>query len=272
MTKTQKIIRFIAVALAVCLTINIFTWIVSLVALISGIDFKKDMVSKETTDFTVSDGIKNLDIEISAADLVIVSGENFSLSSNLKYLSVSENGDTLRVFENRKLPGNRSGATLTLTVPMDRTLGRIEISTGASRLTADKLSAERISLDLGAGAVTLSEITSTVETEINGGTGNIVIGGGSLRDAEIDIGVGKLTLKAELLGDTNIDCGVGSTEIVVLGTKEDYRVEIDKGLGSATFDGIPMSDGVTYGNGSNKIDIDSGVGSMNLSFSEKTPE
>jgi len=272
MTKTQKIIKYVAIVLAICLAINIFTSVIGLVALIGGIDIKRDMVSNETTDFTVSDGIKNLDIEISAADLVIVSGESFSLTSNLKYLSVSENGDTLRVSESKRLVGNRSGATLTLTLPKDTTLERIEISTGAGRLTADKLSAERISLDLGAGAVTLNEITSTVETEINGGTGNIVIGGGSLPDADIDIGVGKLTLKAELLGDTNIDCGVGSTEIVVLGTKEDYRVEIDKGLGSATFDGIPMADGIAYGSGSNRIDIDSGVGSMSLSFSEKTPE
>ena len=46
----------------------------------------------------------------------------------------------------------------------------------------------------------------------------------------------------------------------------DYNISLDKGIGSATLAGNSMDDNTQYGTGSNKIDIDGGVGSISIDF------
>ena len=50
--------------------------------------------------------------------------------------------------------------------------------------------------------------------------------------------------------------------------KDDYCIILDKGLGNATINGKNMSDDTTYGTGENKLDIDGGVGSIQIDFIE----
>ena len=83
------------------------------------------------------------------------------------------------------------------------------------------------------------------------------------------MGVGELNLTGELSGKSSIDYGVGETNIVLLGTDDDYKVKLDKGIGEATIDGIKMSDDSVYGAGKNYIEIDGGVGELSISFKAK---
>ena len=50
--------------------------------------------------------------------------------------------------------------------------------------------------------------------------------------------------------------------------KDDYCIILDKGLGNATINGKNMSDDTTYGTGENKLDIDDGLGSIQIDFIE----
>lgn len=66
--------------------------------------------------------------------------------------------------------------------------------------------------------------------------------------------------------------GIGETSLVLVGTDNDYKIELDKGIGEAWLDGKKMSDDSFYGSGSRRIEIDGGVGELNISFTENSGE
>ena len=66
-----------------------------------------------------------------------------------------------------------------------------------------------------------------------------------------------------------MDYGVGNAKLTLLGKKEDYQIELDKGVGNATLEGESMSDDSVYGAGPNQIDIDGGVGNIRIQFQEE---
>ena len=57
--------------------------------------------------------------------------------------------------------------------------------------------------------------------------------------------------------------------ISLIGSKDDYKVDIDKGIGNITVDGKTVTDFGSSGNGQNHIEINGGVGTINLNFKEK---
>ena len=64
--------------------------------------------------------------------------------------------------------------------------------------------------------------------------------------------------------------GVGESNITLLGSKEDYKLELEKGLGNISVDGVNVSDYGSSGNGTNKVEINGGVGSINVRFEDCT--
>lgn len=70
----------------------------------------------------------------------------------------------------------------------------------------------------------------------------------------------------KLLGDSEFEFGVGESNITLIGNKEEYKVDIEKGIGSITIDGSVVTGTSSIGNGSNCIDIEGGVGAINLKF------
>ena len=87
-----------------------------------------------------------------------------------------------------------------------------------------------------------------------------------MNNLDLDMGVGKLSLTSKLTGNNKIDSGVGAIDLSLIGSLEDYKISLDKGIGKATISGEDMKDDYTYGTGINKIDIDGGIGSINIDF------
>lgn len=130
----------------------------------------------------------------------------------------------------------------------------------------DTLLAGKLSLELGAGEVSIGKLVADTSAKINGGAGEIHIGGGELANLDLNIGVGEATLESRLTGDCTIDHGVGELNLTLTGTADDYRISLDKGVGTATLDGVKMSDDTVYGDGETSIEIDGGVGDMKIRF------
>ena len=68
--------------------------------------------------------------------------------------------------------------------------------------------------------------------------------------------------KEFLLGNNKIDQGVG--ELILDLQNDDYKFKVEKGLGSITVNGNSYSEDFEDGEGTNIIDIDGGVGSINI--------
>lgn len=270
MTDFQRIIKYCAIAFGVLLTVSIIGGICSALGLVAVFFDGDRSVAGEMKTYTVRDDIESLYMEVGAAEIKLVSGDEFSLESNHKYLSVEEDDHTLKITEEKMTMGVSSKeVSVVLTIPEDYVFEDADIAAGAGKVSIDTLSANKLMLDVGAGKATIDDLNVMTRACINGGTGKVKIKNSRINDLDLDIGVGKLTMTAALTGTCKVDYGIGKAELTLLGNKEDYQIKLDKGAGGATLDGKSMRDDSVYGSGQNHIDIDGGVGSIDIEFEEE---
>ena len=229
----------------------------------------ENVVLGDSQTYKITSDIHSLDIQINAADFKIEHGDEFSVESNLKYLSVSEKDGVLTITDEAKSSSNYSNAVLTLCVPNGIVFNDVDIATGAAKLTVDALSTSSLELKLGAGDVRFESLHASSNADIEGGAGQITIASGTLNDLSLEMGMGELNLTAAVLGDSNLKFGVGESNLTLIGCKDDYKVEVEKGLGSISVDGKNVSDFGSSGNGQNHINIEGGVGAINITFREE---
>ncbi|MBQ7323751.1 MAG: DUF4097 family beta strand repeat protein [Clostridia bacterium] len=227
---------------------------------------RENVVLAEEKLFEVSAEIHSLDICINAADFKIEQGDNFSITSNLKYLSVSEKDGVLTIQDKAKGNANYSGATLTLCLPNDVVFNDVDITTGAAKMTVDTLSTQTLELKIGAGDVQFSSLTVLSEADIEGGAGEFTIVDGSMNDLSLEMGMGELNLTAVLLGNCDLEFGMGESNLTLLGERDNYKIDMEKGIGSISIDGQIVTNFSTSGNGQNHVKISGGVGAINLKF------
>ena len=277
MTTLQKVIKYLALAFAIFLTVSIVGGILSAVGLLGSLFSDDDAewgdVIGETKTYTVSSEISDLNIQINAADFYIKEGNSFSIESNLKNLEVDEKNGCLTLKDLTKIKLNGSNAyenaVLTIWVPVGTVFDNVNIKTGAGRFTVDSLSAATIGFELGAGDVTISKLIAEKSANIEGGAGRITISDGAIKNLDLEMGLGQLNLTSALTGDCNLDSGVGEMNVTLLGSKDDYELDIEKGIGNITVDGKNVTDFGSSGNGANEVDIHGGVGAINVRFNNE---
>ena len=228
----------------------------------------ENVVLDDSQTYEITSDIHSLDIQINAADFKIEHGDGFSVESNLKYLSVFEKDGVLTIIDEAKSNSNYSNPVLTLYVPNGIVFDDVDITTGAAKLTADSLSTSSLELNLGVGDVRFESLHVSSAADIKGGTGQITIASGTLNDLSLEMGVGELNLTAAVLGDSNLEFGVGESDLTLIGGKDDYEVDIKKGIGSISVDGKDVSDFASSGNGRSYIHIEGGVGAVHIVFQE----
>ena len=272
MTTFQKIIKYLAMAFAIFLSISIITGICSAlftVANLFGTNKEEGIVINQA----IGGDFSSISINLSAAELEIKTGDDFVLQTNHKYLKCEEKDDILKISETRKLfTSHPKGMKVILTVPQYKIFDYVDIRAGAGTVTIDELSSNMLNIDLGAGELTAQILDASDKAEIDGGAGSVTIKGGHLSNADIDMGVGELNLESELSGKSSIDYGVGETNLVLIGEEDDYKIELDKGIGEAWLDGKKMSDDSVYGAGKSIIEIDGGIGELSITFKAKDGE
>ena len=231
-----------------------------------------DNVLDEVKTYQVESNIHSLDIQLNAADFKIQYAEEFRVESNLKYLSVNEKDGVLVIRDESKSYFTYEGPIFTLYIPENIVFDSIKLTTGAAKLDACALYANNVAFRLGAGDVSIDYLSAAKQIDVEGGAGVIHIADGSLNNLELEMGVGALDLTAALLGDNDLTLGVGEANITLIGSKEDYRLGIEKGLGRITVDGKKIEDFGSSGNGTNSVEIEGGIGSINLRFEDQAEE
>ena len=232
---------------------------------------KQDVVSDEATTYEITTEIHSLDIRLNAADVVFKYSDNFSVESNLRYLSVSEKDGVLTIIDETTTSkiGIKNttfeNAMLTLCIPTDQVFEDVDLETGACKLTSCALSANSIKLSLGAGNVCFESLNAATRTNIQGGAGSITVQSGSLNNLSLEMGVGELDLTAALLGSSDLEFGIGEAMLTLIGSADDYQIDVNKGIGSITIDGQTVT---AFGNGENRIKLNGGVGTLQVNFRE----
>lgn len=270
MSAFHKVIKYLAMAFAIFLCVNIFGGIfMALGSLSFFFSGNGTEAIGEMQIYDIEGEISSLSIELSGARLKIVTGNAFSVESNHKYISVNSENGKIRISETKKFFGfSTEGVTVILNVPKDFVFDDVNIEAGAGKVEIDTLSADVLELSFGAGEAEIKNLTANSRAKIDGGAGELTIDGGTLCNLKLDMGVGELTLKSCIEGESRLNYGVGEANLTLLGSLEDYKIEIDKGIGEAKLSGESMKDDSVYGSGENFIEIDGGIGAINIEFLE----
>ena len=225
------------------------------------------VVLEESKTYETTTVIESLDIKLNAGDFKIEPALEFSVESNLKYLSVTEEDGVLKIVDEAQGFCNFNGATLTLYIPVGIPLVKANVEIGAGKLTAESaFSVGKLTLNLGAGECSFASLYALNQANVKNGAGKITVASGTLNNLTIEVGMGELNLTARLLGDNDLTFGVGESNVVLVGEKADYNLTTEKGLGSISIDGKDFSAFTNSENGQNKVKINGGVGAINLTF------
>ena len=292
MITTQKIIKQIAIVLALLLTIDIILTIMSGIISIGTIfnpndnedyNIQSEVKNEEITpsesennatekqnDNTNNQIAKeesktlNLEIDINSANIIFKKGTILKVETTNKYINIVENNGKISLTEEKHSWLNQDNDDVTVYIPSNYIFNEVSIETGASKIEIETLNTSKLKLDLGAGKVDINNLNVSNSSEIDGGAGEIIITNGNINNLDLDIGIGKVTITSKLTGNTEINAGIGSLHLNLLGKKEDYKIILDKGLGNATLDNEKIKTNTYYGEGSNLIDIKGGVGNIKI--------
>lgn len=265
MSNFQKIIKYFAIALAVFLIFNIISGIVL------GIGFVSNIFSFGTSDnlskVDISDTYKVLDIELESINIIIKNGKRFKIETDSDNISFREVGEKLLVTEKKEswLP-KKAVDDLIIYVPNNYLYDNILIENGAGRIEVESLKTNNLELELGAGKVNINELFVYDNTDIDGGVGEVVIENGIVNNLDFDMGVGSVLLNLEIVGDSEISSGVGEVTLGLVGASNDYSLNVNKGIGKITISGEEIKSDTMYGNGLNKLDLNGGIGNINVDF------
>lgn len=265
MTTFQKIVKYLAFAFAIFLSISIISGILGAITVIPEYFGKGSAGARK--EYTFSTEFTEIRTDLTASSLEIKTGETFKVESNHKYIECREEGNCLVIKEKKSVfPLHWDHIQVTVTIPQETVFQTAEIDAGAGEVTIEELAADSLTLKLGAGELQAKALTANHDSRIDGGAGSITITNGALNNADIDVAVGELDFSGTLTGESSVDYGIGETRITLAGSEKDYQISLDKGVGEATIDGMSLGDNSVYGTGDNRIDVDGGVGELNISF------
>lgn len=271
MSSLQKIIKYMATSFALFLAFSIISGIVYGISSLENLfDNNDNEITRKLKDLKINTNASVLNIDVSSANLKIKEGNSLKAETNNKYIKIKQEKNRLSIIEKENhLFSNNKNKELIIYIPSDFVFDYVDITTGASKVNVDKISTEKLDLELGAGKVDINQLIVLDNTEIEGGAGKITIKDGDIHNLDLEMGIGSLSLTSKLTGNSHIDAGVGKINLNLLGTLDDYKISIDKGIGSATLAGNNMNNDTLYGTGNNIIEIDGGIGSINIDFLEK---
>lgn len=272
MIKTQRIIKYCAIAFAIFLIFNILSVLMYGIIAIGNIFDNSQNGNNTITDkfktTIINNEITKLDIETKGINIIIKEGKKFKLETDNKDIKIKESNKKLLIIEDNNDWLNKNDYTeLIISIPKEYRFDEVFIDNGAGKIEIDTLNTKDITLDLGAGQVDIENLNVSNESDINGGAGEINIINSSINNLDLDLGIGKTTINSGIYGDSEIDCGIGELIVNLIGTDDDYKIKLNKGLGSAELNDEKMKNDIYYGNGNNIIEINGGIGSISINYS-----
>lgn len=281
MTPVQKVIKYFAIAFAIFLIVTIISAILSggyMLLTAFGLINTNENINTINQELRVIPNdvkeVSSLKIDLACTNLNIKKGTDFKIETNNSEIQIKENNGNVEIKEkNLKWIGgnflnsttNSSDLTIYLPENLD-ILNETKIETDAGKINIEHLSTQILDLELGAGDVYLENITVIKKAKIDGGVGKTELKYCTINNLEADLGMGEFVYNGSLTGKNEIDAGVGSINMNLSDLKDDYKINVDRGVGKIKIDNNVVEHKTTYGSGNNYIEIDGGVGEININF------
>ena len=272
MNSSQKIIKNLAIALGIFLTIFIISMIIGGIYLITSVfSIKSDnSIDKEINTLWMqnNENVISLDIDIKFSNLTIKNGDKFLVESNNKNIKYKYNNSSLEVEEIKyNLFNNSDVGEVIITIPSNIRLDSVDIDNGAGSLNIENINANKFNLDLGAGITVIDNIIVD-SADIDSGAGKFIIKFGKINNLDFDMGAGTAEITSIITGNNQINSGVGNLKLNLIDNIENYKIRINKGIGKVEIDNREVSDDEIVGTGLNFINISGGIGTITVNFME----
>ena len=264
MTNTQKIIKYLSLAFAFYLIISIILGILSIFNFIDKTNTKEEV--KYFKSVTLDNSLDDIDINLKVTNLYIKNGDKFNVETTNKSINIIQSNDKIKIIEKANININDNNKVI-ITIPIDKKFNNISIDSGAGILDIENLVGENLDLDFGAGKVNVNNLISNKKTDIDTGVGSVKFNNCKLTNMDLDMGIGKLEINGYFIGENKIDAGIGELFINLLNSKKDYTFKIDKGIGKILLDKEKLVDSKKYGDGINLVDINGGIGTIEIKTS-----
>lgn len=273
MRMIQKVVKYLAIAFAIFLSIQILSLIFVGIYQFGNIlgltnsgemgwsDGEKITINIEDTD------IEKLKIDLAYSNLTIKKGEKFLIECNSQDIQCMEDQGTIWIKEQRPNLFFKEGQSkVILYLPEERILEMVEIDIGLGEVNLQDVSTKKMAMETGVGKVTIQNIHVIEETNLDGGVGKFTILSGEMNNLDFDMGMGSSEITAQITGNSKIDAGIGKLEVTLMDEKENYAIQVEKGIGKALLDGEKVSEDVKYGNGNRFVKVNGGIGSIKIQF------
>lgn len=236
----------------------------------------KEVLSGDIAKTRLEDtSVKKLDITLGGGELVFKESEDGAFyleASKAEKLQFYVEDDTLKLKAVRTR-ANQNHMKVYLYIPKDIFYEEIEIELGAGAIKLEGLSdVGKLDVDIGAGALTLSEIECE-ELDAGVGTGELILHETVIRgDTELEVNAGHISGDAQVHGDLDVKCAMGAAELTLAGCEEDfnYRVQCAAGevrFGSQAFTAVAADREIDNG-AAKQMDLDCSLGGIIISFEE----
>ena len=276
MTTAQKIIKYFATAFAVFLIVTIISAIFGggyvLLRAFGLINTDKNIVTEDLK--VISSEVKEistLKLELAFTNLEIKIGDSFKVETNNSKITFTNDNGSVKIKEEKyNWSENHDNASeLIIYIPEDMiALDETKIEAGAGNINIEKLNTQGLYLELGAGDVKIANLTVSEEAKIDGGVGRTELKSCEINNLKANLGMGEFVFSGKLTGKNEVDSGVGAINIDLLDSSENYTIDVDKGIGSVTLDGMKLEMDRVYGTGENYLDIDGGIGEIKINFKD----
>lgn len=234
------------------------------------------------TDYNLTleeEAVTALDLELYAGKLEIVVAQQGGYDIRnypADALNISFEDGVLSIKDPHDYHGGISASqykntTITVYITQDH-LDYLDIEMGVGEFVFRDCSVGDFSQEMGVAESTLTNIRAT-HYEVDGGVGSLRYINCDFSNASFSTGTGELVFDGKLSGACSVEGAVGSISLTLRGTLDDYYFVCSQGVGE-----IRIGDNVIGGLGNgdfslgnaasaNRIEIESGVGSVAVSFS-----
>ncbi|NLC87683.1 MAG: DUF4097 domain-containing protein [Clostridiaceae bacterium] len=273
MTTVQRIIKYLAIAFAIVIIINIIGWMIFTLSIFKNVlgltkGNNNEIVQNEaiTTDFDSNEELKSLKVKLNYADLIIKNGDTLKVINNDEEIKCSQKGNQIIIEDEKdwELKFMSDTKQVVIYIPEDIIFDEVNIESGAGKLDIETLKTDELKLDIGAGKTDIQNLVVNKKANINGGVGTVKISSGNINDLKLSMGVGKFEVTSTITGNSKIDAGIGKLDINLEDDDENYTIETSKGIGSIYIFEKSVSDDIICGNGENYIVISGGIGSIKV--------
>ncbi len=169
--------------------------------------------------------------------------------------------------------GGEKGNKIILTIPKDAKLREIELSLGAGSCTGDKLSADTILVEVGAGSLEVDKLKAEKTMELTVGAGNIEVDKIEAEQLDLECEAGrcyakKVTTKA----DIDLSCDAGYVYMGLQAAEESYNYDLSCSIGSLKIagqqhSGVDFSKDTDHG-ADRELTAECNVGAIEIEFDQ----